>query len=446
MAFPKDREMSLISWSDLPDDLLFCIGKRLEDYYDIVRFRAVCHSWRCSIAAPRKFPALPLHFHLLTHDPNRPIAAYNVFRRTVFRLELPAETQSSQPPFNNVWLIKVEEERDEGNVRLINPFSSFPMEMSLDSFPNELNLLNFRLKQISTCFSIERFDPFESSDVDGEDDEDEDREDDEDEGDTEEPTPLKVVFSTRSRPNDVNSRGAFAIIGGEMYSLRISDELWNLDSSDTNYKRNVFTVISRGLGSRNNGSSLNPTHLVLPPRSFSGERFFVESCGDLFLVSRDFTVCSDLVSYDDVRQCFIKQKGVTEIPIKFEVLKMNMVSSIPMVLRWEAVSDLGDRIFCLSRDCSYSIAAEDLPGCKGNCIYFVDEVLDHEEEEEQEEEEEEEEEEDDGGDDDEVVEDDEIFFYNLEDGSAGPLSAFPGLPNIFWPPAMFGSNPSSSGE
>ncbi|KAJ9153876.1 hypothetical protein P3X46_027266 [Hevea brasiliensis] len=411
MASARNGEMSLISWSNLPEDLLASIGKRMEDHFDIVRFRAVCHSWRCSIAAPSKFPPLPLELHFLTHDHVHPIATFSVSRRTVFRLELPAEYESSQAPFNNAWLIKVQEEEDGGKVRLINPFSRFPMKTLLDSFPKELNLLNFRLKQISTTFSIERSDPFDSSD--------EGSEDDEDEVDREGPMSCKVAFSRGPRPNDVNSHGVFSIIGGELYSMRIGDELWtSMDCADTyrditNYKGNVFAVIRNGICSKNNGASLSMTHLVLPPRSFSGERYLVESCGDLFLVSRDFTTCLNLIYYDNDYKCFVKREGATEIPFKFEVFKMNNISPSPMVFQWEAVSNLGDRIFCVSRDCSYSVAAQDFPGCKGNCIYFVDELVDVH---------------------DYVIDDNKIFVYNLEDGSAAPLLAFPGLPNIFWPP------------
>ncbi|KAF2303773.1 hypothetical protein GH714_023376 [Hevea brasiliensis] len=169
MASARNGEMSLISWSNLPEDLLASIGKRMEDHFDIVRFRAVCHSWRCSIAAPSKFPPLPLELHFLTHDHVHPIDTFSVSRRTVFRLELPAEYESSQAPFNNAWLIKVQEEEDGG--------------------------------KISTTFSIERSDPFDSSDEGSEDDEDED--------DREGPMSCKVAFSRGPRPNDVNSHGVF---------------------------------------------------------------------------------------------------------------------------------------------------------------------------------------------------------------------------------------------
>ncbi|KAF2303774.1 hypothetical protein GH714_023377 [Hevea brasiliensis] len=117
----------------------------------------------------------------------------------------------------------------------------------------------------------------------------------------------------------------------------------------TNYKGNVFAVIRNGICSKNNGASLSMTHLVLPPRSFSGERYLVESCGDLFLVSRDFTTCLNLIYYDNDCKCFVKREGATEIPFKFEVFKMNNISPSPMVFQWEAVSNLGDRIFVESR-------------------------------------------------------------------------------------------------
>ena len=52
--------------------------------------------------------------------------------------------------------------------------------------------------------------------------------------------------------------------------------------------------------------------------------------------------------------------------VNFEVYKLDQECG-----RWVRVENLGDRVFFLGNDCSFSVSATDFSGCKGNCIYFI---------------------------------------------------------------------------
>ncbi|KDP39240.1 hypothetical protein JCGZ_00997 [Jatropha curcas] len=431
MACSRGGEMiTPLSWSTLPVDLLTDIAKHLDTYFDVLHFRSVCHSWRTSVPAPKKSPSLPLELNFLTDDPFHPFATFSVYRRTVFRLE----PEGSQ--HGNSWLIKVQEESDAGKLLVTSPFSRYPIYNLPPTFPRELNLLSFRVWPIASTFSLERHDEDEELDsndvtyhpmeiVHGG-----VEENDNDSFISNDGVTMSSKVTVSASETD-SSLGVCALIRGEFYSMKVNrDQEWNsMDIADTyrdiiNYKGDIYAVLRNGTGSRTDANSLTTTHLILPPRPFTGERYLVESCGDLFLVSRDYSICASKVYYDDDTKCYFKKEGVTDIPFKFEVFKLNTVSPTSPVYHWDVVNDLGDQIFCLSKDCSFSVSAQDFAGSKGNCIYFVDELYDEFDDEED-------------VYDDDLVDDTKIFVFNLEDGYAGPLASSPGFPNIFWPPPLW---------
>ncbi|XP_031259775.1 F-box protein SKIP23-like [Pistacia vera] len=94
-------------------------------------------------------------------------------------------------------------------------------------------------------------------------------------------------------------------------------------------------------------------------------------------------------------------------PIEFKVYKLDEEKR-----EWVEVMDgLEDSVFFVGDDASFSLSAEEFPGCKGNCVYFKGgpfEVTDCHPGT-------------DGG------------IIDLKDGTVGGLSAFPGYSNIFWP-------------
>ncbi|XVF45599.1 hypothetical protein PTKIN_Ptkin02bG0219200 [Pterospermum kingtungense] len=50
--------MTMADWSQLPEELLSLIAKRLETRFDVLRFRSVCSSW-CSSFPPKLIHPMP---------------------------------------------------------------------------------------------------------------------------------------------------------------------------------------------------------------------------------------------------------------------------------------------------------------------------------------------------------------------------------------------------
>ncbi|PIA62854.1 hypothetical protein AQUCO_00200698v1 [Aquilegia coerulea] len=86
--------------------------------------------------------------------------------------------------------------------------------------------------------------------------------------------------------------------------------------------------------------------------------YLVDSCGELLMVYRYSNPCNDA-------------KNIRNVTKKFVVYKLDQ-SSKPF--QWVQLQSLGDQILFLGRSSSMSISAAGVPGFKGNCIYFTDDI------------------------------------------------------------------------
>ncbi|XP_062028517.1 putative F-box protein At1g65770 [Rosa rugosa] len=147
------------------------------------------------------------------------------------------------------------------------------------------------------------------------------------------------------------------------------------------YKGQPYVVDSLGYVFRIDVSSEVMVKISSKVIGFGGRKHLVESCGEL---------CGRYVC-------------------KLELLNGELG-------RWVEVKSLGDGAFFLAMDCCFSVSAQELAGCKGNCIYFSDEnnvnlALR------------------------EVTRPESFMFY-LEDHSIQKLGSSPGGSQIFWPPPI----------
>lgn len=143
--------------------------------------------------------------------------------------------------------------------------------------------------------------------------------------------------------------------------------------------------------------------LPRPPKHgrFSMKTYLVDSSGELLMIGR-------YVVYD----------GFLYTTTGFRVYMLNYQSSSggnP----WFRVKSLGDRMLFLGLNSSLSYSSFDFPGCKGNCIYFMDDHLEAHREGIH------------GG--------YHIGVFNLEDSSINTLPGFKGGTNkhLIWPPPVW---------
>lgn len=281
-------------------------------------------------------------------------------------------------------------------MRLLDPLSRSRIQRLPKSFPKVLNSLTFRVHEIGRVYSLQ-YVGFRN----------------------ERATNKKVVMS--SCPVGVDCAIMAIFSSGKLGYLSLRHGKWTtIDDphpfDDIIYHKGQFYCVNY------EGRVLiinSPSQIseIASPRygvQFGGQiKHLVESSGDLFLVDRYLNPSGECYvnengqdytgSDHDFRYC-----GNPDYPICFKVYKLNHEEK-----DWVRVKSLGGRALFVGDGCSFSIPAQDLAGCKENCIYFR-----------------------------------EIFFterhgdhpgygagiFELENGTVGPLSSFAGYSHIFWPP------------
>lgn len=147
-----------VPWSDLPKELWAAIGRRLDFHMDVLRFRSVCSTWRFLL--PPSFPSatrLPLSVPPLSDS-------ISIFQSTIYRLHPSLDDPSSSSSSSPGWLVKIAhqsvlEESDPKSesgltMQLLNPLTDCQIKFKSGTFPNLLNLLNFRVTEVCKEYKL----------------------------------------------------------------------------------------------------------------------------------------------------------------------------------------------------------------------------------------------------------------------------------------------------
>ncbi|KAK4708234.1 hypothetical protein R3W88_029159 [Solanum pinnatisectum] len=143
-------EAMMVPWSDLPKELVENISKFLHCNIDILRIRAVCSSWRSALPPNfDNFPSLPLiklPIPDMIHGYHEESEFY-LIESTVYLFQLP------HPPYTG-WLVKIVKTLD-GKLQILNPLTEREIEDVPDDMPEKLNLLDFRVSQVSKSYHVQ---------------------------------------------------------------------------------------------------------------------------------------------------------------------------------------------------------------------------------------------------------------------------------------------------
>ncbi|XP_010266938.1 PREDICTED: F-box protein SKIP23-like [Nelumbo nucifera] len=389
----------MAEWSQLPHELLELIAKQLTTYFDVLRFRAVCSTWRSAVS-PRRY-RLPGRFPILTNEEVTDTSGgFYLSKRSIFRLGLPENhRQVVAGAGSDGWLIKVEEDTPEV-MHLLNPLSRNQIKPLPATFPKVLDLSEIRVSELGQEYVLQYVD-YRSS------------------GDADNLYMEKVVFSLN--PAYGHDYMLLTIhVSGKLAMFKSGDETWTIIQDLTfpyddviHFKGKFYAVDHTG---RTVTVDSSPAVTVIAFPVFGGDKkFLVESEGDLLLVDMYLSVGpdDDPNNNEDEDAIFGHiDSYIIEKTVKFEVFKLD-----PGRQKWVSMKSLGDRLLFLGDNCSFSASASDFAGCKGNCIYFTDNFFHSNGEE-------------DGA----PFMDHDIGVFNLEDGSIGPLASYPGYSKLFWPP------------
>ncbi|CAK7355610.1 unnamed protein product [Dovyalis caffra] len=288
------------------------ISKRLDSRVDILRFRAVCTSWRCSVSLPSFDQELPL----ILDVPDPISVAALLFQTTISRMELVRkDPNSSSPSLSKTWLVKVGES-NYGKLQLFNPLTNQEIKHCLAP----LSLDEFMFVELSKAFLLKL--PSGSS-VFG--------------------INKVVLFPVSANSSDGTEFGILAIFHEvELAYWKYGDENWILLDTLENaqyddiivYRAQVYVVDRWGTVSWID-SSLNVIQYSPSLYSCGGQKHLVECCGDLYVVDRVYKLDEEWG-------------------------------------KWIDVKSLDDKVFVLGMDCSFSFSSREFNGGKGNCIYYVD--------------------------------------------------------------------------
>ncbi|XP_031250443.1 F-box/kelch-repeat protein At1g64840-like [Pistacia vera] len=146
------------NWSTLPEELLFSIVKLLPTRIDILRWRAVCRSFRATIAHPPiqyPFPHSILTSNDFLKGPNpKENDVFTLMVSTVYAIEplnKVSNIQGEETP--QTWVVRVQEP-NPGRVVIIDPISGSKCKDLSDQLPKSLNLLDYRVTEITKSYIL----------------------------------------------------------------------------------------------------------------------------------------------------------------------------------------------------------------------------------------------------------------------------------------------------
>ncbi|CAB4287896.1 unnamed protein product [Prunus armeniaca] len=394
-----ERGKKKVDWSDLPKELWPNIGKCLDNSVGVLRFRSVCKLWRSSIPSFQRtiLPPMP-HVYSSCSSASARAAGTEIqavlYPITVYRMEalVDGEPNSSKP-----WLVKFEES-PSGKLRLRHPITNSPLRNSPDGSSKQFNLLDFGIVELSKSYALKyRLNDFTVDCMN------------------------KVVVLN---PTHLDNFTVMMMHGeGQLYFARFGDEKWTLLKQKDSwfddiiaYKGHCYVVDREGIV-----SCMNSEFKVIqfsPPLGRLGEqKHLVESGGDLYVVDR-FTErqrpkMGKMLEHRDL--IFGDLTAPYPETVSFKVYKLEQEWG-----RWVEVNSLGDQVFVLSHDDSFSVSTRGVSRVKGNCILFTDQKRTYEPEF--------------GG---PRTLTRECCVFNLENGSITNLAASPGYSLILQPPSAW---------
>ncbi|XP_024181756.2 putative F-box protein At1g65770 isoform X1 [Rosa chinensis] len=361
----KKSPMDTVKWSNLPKELWPIIGKFLHSRIDVLRFRSVCSIWRSSRPPFQRPPAPPrpaLRFSPAAAGEAKSEAL--LFQSTTYRMESLTDDDRCCSSQSKPWLMQLEEDLNSGEMRLLHPVTNSPLRYSPNSTSMVFNLLDFRLVELRKSHGLK----FGKNNVD-----------------------LKSVHKLVVMPCDHLGFGDECVMfmlynEGKLGFARFGDEkLTHVDEQNSHYddiivyKDQCYVVDKWGTISWVS-SALQVIQFSPPLCGFGGRKYLVECRDDLYVVDQFF----EKVSYHHERGMLRYQgrdldnelifgqhhNSRSEADaVDFKVYKLDQEWG-----KWINVRNLGDQVFILSNDVSFSVSAREFAGVKGNCIFFVERV------------------------------------------------------------------------
>ncbi|PIA39821.1 hypothetical protein AQUCO_02600349v1 [Aquilegia coerulea] len=365
-------------WSQLPKDLLDSITNLL-NLDDLFRFSYVCKTWNL-VSSSLLPPNLNTPFLITPHEEikhsstsktvddyptwNKTLGFFSLYNGKNYNVDvIQMINRRICGSCNGGWLVTV---HGNGEIQVLHPFSKIVIDLPpIAKLPNVISSYDKEKKELSYTVPLklgqEEFMKEINSDW------------------MRDSYVYKVIMSC----SDVNKGIVMALQGfrRKLAFCRVGkDKKWTIVNGDDNarladvtiYQGKFYTVRSSGQvfvveGMENLCPTIksfirSPTHLA------SDKYYLVESLGKLLLVTRS--------RYEPEVDCDLLEEDSD--PISYETTSFTVYRLDFNGPKWVEVSNLGkDRALFVGFNQSFSLKTSDFPGCKGNCIYFTDDYVDH---------------------------------------------------------------------
>ncbi|KAA8541317.1 hypothetical protein F0562_025280 [Nyssa sinensis] len=115
------------------------------------------------------------------------------------------------------------------------------------------------------------------------------------------------------------------------------------------------------------GTCGQPEEIARPMPGFSCGQFkyLVKAYGDSFFFIDKYMDAEQQISYNEFIDDYIFEEVNPDVPVHLKAFKPNEEEG-----KWEWVETLGDRVFFVGDDCSYSISARGFAGLKRDLHLF----------------------------------------------------------------------------
>ncbi|KAL0401192.1 UNVERIFIED_CONTAM: F-box protein SKIP23 [Sesamum latifolium] len=343
-----------IAWSDLPRELLEMIANCLDTETDVLRFRAVCSSWRSSTTPFKKIPCTPLKLPFFSFQAGgTPLvkhqgAYFSLTERTVYRVQLP---ESKEPSF---WLVKIEKSED-GKLRILNPVSDSQIKILPETqLPKLLNTLDFRIYEVRKAYTFRYMNPAKAK----------------------KNYDYKRVKKVAVSGDVKNNKYVIMAIADfdKLWYIKSGDEKWTMVRDNcgsnkfldvVNYKGQFYGIDFWG-GTWVFDSMFESTKITYNICCPASKAHLVDLYkGELFLVE-EIRVCTGYDIYDGC------QSTSPRTPVANMTMEIR-VSRIDKGLReWVEAKTVDNQIIFVGDDCSFSVSAEEFEGFKGTRIFYTD--------------------------------------------------------------------------
>ncbi|CAE5985645.1 unnamed protein product [Arabidopsis arenosa] len=353
----------MMDWAKLPKDLLDLISKCLDSSFDLIQFRSVCSSWRSAAGPKRLLWAHNLPFFPSVDKPFLSNVILRVAHGSILLIK-PHEPRCEADLFG--WIVKVWDNICISVRELCREVKLYHPDYNCDPGhpPLELELGKTVVKYLEddkfvllTILEYEKL----------------------------------AVFRSWDR--------AWTVINDYM-PFRCQDLIM--------FDGRLFAIDYNGTTVVVDYSSFKLTLAANPLIGGGDKKFLIESCDEMFLVDIEF--CRNRPNEDpEITGGFYSYFYETTVNYKFKFFKL-----VEREKRWVEVEDLGDKMFFLGDDSTFSASAADIiPLCAGtgSSVFFYT----HEESLF-------------------VMDDRNLGVFDFRSGKIELVNKLPEYAKLFWPP------------